>query len=81
MLGEYQVSLGVQVVSPSACTVTVHDDSSLNDVPLIEMNGSVSTQSCNNTYSYTVPTRAVWDLLPEPSGSGNKSHAVRGGVV
>ena len=33
---------------------------------------------CN---SYTMPTRAVWDLLPEPEGEGNKSHAARGGVV
>ena len=30
---------------------------------------------CN---SYTIPTRAVWDLLPEPEGEGNKSHAARG---
>ena len=28
--------------------------------------------------SYTIPTRAVWDLLPEPEGEGNKSHAARG---
>ena len=33
---------------------------------------------CN---SYTMPTRAVCDLLPEPEGEGNKSHAARGGVV
>ena len=32
-------------------------------------------------YRYTMPTRAVWDLLPEPSGSGNNFHAARGGVV
>ena len=31
---------------------------------------------CN---SYTIPTRAIWDLLPEPKGEGNKSHAARGG--
>ena len=29
--------------------------------------------------SYTIPTRAVWDLWPEPEGEGNKSHAARGG--
>ena len=34
---------------------------------------------CN---SYTMPTRAVWNLLPEPEGGkGNKSHTARGGVV
>ena len=31
------------------------------------------------SYSYTIPTRAVWDLLPEPEGEGNKFHAARGG--
>ena len=31
--------------------------------------------------SYTMPTRAVWDLLPEPEGEGNKFHTARGGVV
>ena len=30
---------------------------------------------------YTMPTRAIWDLLPEPEGEGNKSHVARGGVV
>ena len=29
-------------------------------------------------YSYTIPTRAVWDLLPEPEGEGNKSQGVCG---
>ena len=32
-------------------------------------------------YSYTMPTRVIWDLLPEPKGGGNKSHAARGGMV
>ena len=32
-------------------------------------------------YSYTMPTRAVWDLFPEPEGEGNISHAARGGMV
>ena len=37
--------------------------------------------------SYTISTRAIWDLLPEPKdggeteGEGNKSHAARGGGV
>ena len=36
------------------------------------------TRICN---SYTMPKRAVWDLLPEPEGEGNKFHTARGGVV
>ena len=35
-------------------------------------------QFCN---SYTIPTKAEWDLLPEPKDEGNKFHMVRGGVV
>ena len=31
--------------------------------------------------SYTMPTRAVWDLLPEPEGEGNKFHTARGSMV
>ena len=33
---------------------------------------------CNG---YTMPTRAVWALLPEPEGEGNKFHTARRGVV
>ena len=29
---------------------------------------------CHVSNSYTMPTRAVWDLLPEPEGEGNKFH-------
>ena len=39
---------------------------------------STYTIICN---SYTMPTRAVWDLSPEPDGEGYKSHTARGGVV
>ena len=31
--------------------------------------------------SYTISTRAVWDLLPEPKGEGNKLHTAQGDVV
>ena len=26
--------------------------------------------------SYTMPTKAVWDLLPEPEGEGNRAKAI-----
>ena len=31
--------------------------------------------------SYIMPTKAVRDLLLEPKGGNNKSHAAQGGVV
>ena len=29
--------------------------------------------------SYTMPTRAVWNLLPKPEGQGNEFHVSQGG--
>ena len=31
--------------------------------------------------SYTMPIRAIWELLPEPKDEGNRSHVASGGVV
>ena len=45
------------------------------------INLEISLHGLNVRNSYTMPTRAVWDLLPEPEGEGNKSHVARGGVV
>ena len=49
-----------------------------NVFPTAEIRGTQVSHICN---SYTMPTRAVWDLLPEPEGEGNKFHTARGSMV
>lgn len=51
---------------------------SLNLKNSVSSFSSVCTLLLHLDISYTIPMRTVSDLLPEPKGGSNKSHAARG---